>query len=192
MTPAAAVDEAFAATPRVAFLPDDQRRFAHIDRALPIGWGQTNSQPTTVRTMLTLLDVRPGLCVLDVGCGSGWTTALLARLVGPTGEVIGVEIVPELVRFGRANLATQELPQAHIEPAEPGVLGLPGRGPFDRILVSAQASTFPTAFVDQLSIGGVLVVPVAGWMHEVRRNTPDSPPEIIRHGGYSFVPLVGG
>jgi protein-L-isoaspartate(D-aspartate) O-methyltransferase len=192
MTPAAAVEEAFAATPRVAFLPDHQHRFADDDRALPIGWGQTNSQPTTVRNMLVLLDVRPGLCVLDVGCGSGWTTALLARLVGPTGEVIGVEIVPELVDFGRANLATQDLPQAHIEPAVPGVLGLPDRGPFDRILVSAQARTFPDAFVEQLRVGGVLVVPIAGWMHEVRRTAVDAPPEVVRHGGYSFVPLVGG
>src|SRR3954471_16869751 len=105
MTPAAVVEEALAATPRVAFLPDDQQRFAGDDRALPIGWGETNSQPTTVRAMLALLDVRPGQCVLAVGCGSGRTTALLARLVGPTGEVIGVEIVPELVEFGRAHLA---------------------------------------------------------------------------------------
>jgi len=192
MTPAAAVDEAFAATPRVAFLPEDQHRFARDDRALPIGWGQTNSQPTTVRAMLSLLDVHQGQCVLDVGCGSGWTTALLARLVGSSGEVIGVELVPELVEFGRANLATQNLPQAHIEPAVPNVLGLPDRGPFDRILVSAQASTLPTTLVDQLRVGGVLVVPVRGWMHEVRRTSEEGPPEVVRHGGYSFVPLVGG
>jgi protein-L-isoaspartate(D-aspartate) O-methyltransferase len=192
MTPAAVVEEAFAATPRVAFLPDDQQRFAGDDRALPIGWGQTNSQPTTVRAMLALLDVRPGQCVLDVGCGSGWTTALLARLVGPTGEVIGVEIVPELVEFGRANLATQHLPQAHIEPAVAGVLGLPDRAPFDRILVSAQARRLPDPLVDQLRVGGVLVVPVKGWMNEVRRTSDEGPPEVARHGGYSFVPLIGG
>jgi protein-L-isoaspartate(D-aspartate) O-methyltransferase len=192
MTPASVLEEAFDATPRVVFLPEDQQRFAGQDRALPIGWGQTNSQPTTVRAMLELLDVRPGQCVLDVGCGSGWTTALLARLVGSTGEVIGVELVPELVEFGRANLATQHLPQAHIEPAIPNVLGLPERGPFDRILVSAQATTLPLTLVDQLRLGGVLVVPIKGWMHEVRRTTADGPPKVFRHGGYSFVPLVGG
>jgi protein-L-isoaspartate(D-aspartate) O-methyltransferase len=192
MTPASALEEAFEATPRVAFLPEDQRRFAGQDRALPIGWRQTNSQPTTVRAMLELLDVRPGQCILDVGCGSGWTTALLARLVGATGEVIGVELVPELVEFGRANLATQHLPQAHIEPAVPHVLGLPDRGPFDRILVSAQATTLPVTLVDQLVVGGVLVVPIKGWMHEVRRTSETGPPEVTRHGGYSFVPLVGG
>ena len=192
MTPDAVLDEAFEATPRVLFLPEDQRQFADQDRALPIGWRQTNSQPTTVRAMLELLDVQPGQCVLDVGCGSGWTTALLARLVGPSGEVVGVELVPELVEFGRANLATQNLPQAHIEPAIPHVLGLPDRGPFDRILVSAQASTLPRTLVGQLRVGGVLVVPIKGWMHAVRRTDADGPPEVTRHGGYSFVPLVGG
>lgn len=192
MTPAAVLEEAFEATPRVTFLPEDQQRFADQDRALPIGWRQTNSQPTTVWAMLELLDVQPGQCVLDVGCGSGWTTALLGRLVGSSGEVIGVELVPELVEFGRANLATQHLPQAHIEPAIPHVLGLPDRAPFDRILVSAQASKLPVSLVDQLRVGGVLVVPIKGWMHQVRRTDPDGPPEVTRHGGYSFVPLVGG
>jgi protein-L-isoaspartate(D-aspartate) O-methyltransferase len=192
MTPAAALDEAFAATPRRDFLPEHQHRFADDDRALPIGWGQTNSQPATVRAMLSLLDVRPGHRVLDVGSGSAWTTALLARLVGAEGEVVGVEIVPELVDVGRANLAAQQLPQARIVPALPDVLGLPEQAPFDRILVSAQASRFPTSLADQLRPGGVLVVPVAGWMHEVRRGDGDAPPEVVRHGGYSFVPLVGG
>lgn len=190
MTPAEALADAFAGTPREDFLPEHQRRFAGMDRALPIGWGQTNSQPSTVRSMLRLLDVRPGQRILDVGCGSGWTTALLARLVGPTGHVVGVEIVPELVTFGRANLATQQLPQARIEPAEPGVLGLPGEAPYDRILVSAEAHTVPLPLVEQLRVGGVLVVPVAGWMNEVRRT--DTEPSVVRRGGYSFVPLVGG
>jgi protein-L-isoaspartate(D-aspartate) O-methyltransferase len=192
VTPSASLDEAFAACPRKAFLPEHQHRFADADRALPIGWGQTNSQPATVRAMLSLLDVRPGHRVLDVGSGSAWTTALLGRLVGGAGEVVGVEIVPELVDVGRANLARQDLPQARIEPAAPDVLGLPDLAPFDRILVSAQASRFPTDLVDQLGVGGVLVVPVAGWMHEVHRMPGDAPPRVVRHGSYSFVPLLGG
>jgi protein-L-isoaspartate(D-aspartate) O-methyltransferase len=183
------IEEAFAVTPRTAFLPRDQRRFAGVDRALPIGWRQTNSQPTTVRNMLALLDVREGQRVLDVGSGSGWSAALLAHLVGPGGEVIGVEMVPELVEFGRRNLSDLHVP-ARIEQAADGVLGLPDEAPFDRILVSAGAQTLPLSLVDQLVMGGVLVVPVAGWMHEVRRT--EGEPDVVRHGSYAFVPLVGG
>jgi protein-L-isoaspartate(D-aspartate) O-methyltransferase len=189
MTPSARIDEAFAATPRQEFLPRRQRRLAHIDRALPIGWRQTNSQPTTVRAMLRLLDVRAGQRVLDVGSGSAWSTALLAHLVGPAGEVVGVEIVPELVDAGRRTLARLHVP-ARIEPARPSVLGLPDEAPFDRVLVSAGATRLPTELVDQLVVGGVLVVPVAGWMHEVHRTT--GAPDDVRHGAYAFVPLIGG
>src|SRR6476619_7863497 len=100
-----AVAEAFAAVPRVDFLPADQQRRASYDGPLPIGHGQTSSQPRTVAAMLRLLEVAPGQSVLDVGSGSGWTTALLAHLVGPTGSVLGVELEPSLVTFGADNLA---------------------------------------------------------------------------------------
>ena len=85
-----AVTAAFEAIPREGFLPRDERRRAGHDGPLPIGEGQTNSQPRTVANMLRLLEVGPGQRVLDVGSGSGWTTALLAHLVGPTGSVLGV------------------------------------------------------------------------------------------------------
>ncbi len=99
------VDAAFAVVPRAAFLARRDRRQSAVDQPIRIGHGQTNSQPTTVRNMLALLDVRPGDRVLDVGSGSGWTTALLAELTGPTGRVYGVELVPELAEFGKRNLA---------------------------------------------------------------------------------------
>lgn len=184
-----ALDDAFDATPREAFLPEAQRRFARLDRPLPIGWRQTNSQPTTVRAMLRLLDVHPGQRVLDVGCGSAWTTALLAHLVGPEGRVAGVEIVPGLVAFGRANLAALQLPQARVEQAVPHVLGLPAGAPYDRILVSAEAHGVPWELTDQLvEDGGLMVVPVDGTMLELRRD-PDGIRR-LEHGRYSFVPLV--
>jgi protein-L-isoaspartate(D-aspartate) O-methyltransferase len=100
MTDPERLDAAFREVRRVDFLPREQHGFAGEDTALPIGHGQTNSQPSTVRAMLDLLDVHPGQRVLDVGCGSASTTALLGRLVGPAGEVVGVEIVPELVAWG--------------------------------------------------------------------------------------------
>jgi protein-L-isoaspartate(D-aspartate) O-methyltransferase len=183
-----AVDRAFEAVGRADFLPADLRTAAGADQALQIGYGQTNSQPTTVRDMLHLLEVRPGDRVLDVGCGSGWTTALLGVLVGEAGRVDGVEIIPELVAWGRENLAGYPLPWVHIHQAAEGVLGLPQRAPYDRILVSAQSRDLPTALVEQLAHSGRMVLPVAGRMLVVRRT--DSRTEVERHGYYSFVPLI--
>jgi protein-L-isoaspartate(D-aspartate) O-methyltransferase len=184
--------DAFATTPRERFLPHGEVRFAALDRPLEIGHGQTNSQPTTVRHLLELLDAQPGDRVLDVGCGSGWTTALLAGLVGPGGSVVGVEIVPDLVAFGQANLAGLDLPWARIEPAHPEVLGLPEAGPFDRILVSAEAAELPDVLVEQLREGGLMVLPVRGRLWTVRRppGWPAVKADVVRHGHYAFVPLL--
>lgn len=186
------LEEAFAAVPREGFLPPDQVGFARVDRALPIGYGQTNSQPTTVRNMLHLLEAQPGERILDVGCGSGWTTALLAHFVGPDGMVLGLEVVPELVEFGRENLGRHDFPWARIEQADEHVLGRPEDAPYDRILVSAGASTLPRRLVDQLAEGGRLVVPVRGRLLQVRRTPgwPEVEPEVREYGAYAFVPLV--
>lgn len=179
------VAAAFAAHPREGFLRRGERPRAGYDGPLEIGAGQTNSQPRTVEAMLRLLEVRPGQRVLDLGSGSGWTAALLAHLVGATGEVIGVELVPALVRFGRANLRRTGQPWAGIRRAEPGVLGWPSEAPYDRILVSAEPEHLPTTLVDQLSEDGIMVIPVAGRMLRVRN--PGA--RVSEHGHYRFVPL---
>ena len=180
-----AVGAAFAAHPRADFLPARARSRASYDGPLPIAAGQTNSQPRTVAAMLRLLAVRPGQRVLDVGSGSGWTTALLAHLVGPDGEVVGVELEPELVAFGRANLAATDQPWASITRATPRVLGVPDRAPYDRILVSAEPHELPDELIAQLADDGILVIPVAGTM--LRVTHPGA--VVTRHGRYRFVPL---
>jgi protein-L-isoaspartate(D-aspartate) O-methyltransferase len=180
-----AVTAAFDATPRRDFLPRGVRRRASYDGPLSIAAGQTNSQPRTVDDMLRLLDVHTGQRVLDVGAGSGWTTALLAHLVGPSGSVLGVELEPELVTFGAANLARFERPWASVRLATPGVLGDPGGAPYDRILVSAEPAELPQELVDQLADDGVMVIPVAGTM--LRVANPGA--VVTRHGRYRFVPL---
>ncbi|WJZ00571.1 Protein-L-isoaspartate O-methyltransferase [Corynebacterium hansenii] len=191
------IREAMGRMRRTEFLPGDVKRLARMDSALPIGFGQTNSQPSTVAAMMELLDVPEGARVLDVGSGSGWSTAILADLVGPGGEVHGVELVPELVERGRRNVAAFDVPWAVIHPAEPGVLGLPGLAPFDRILVSAMAETLPEELIAQLGPGGIMVAPADGQMHRVRRGVADpadgvprdDAPVITSHGAYVFVPL---
>ncbi len=180
--------EAFAAVPRAGFLHAWDRGRAGHDGPIAIGFGQTNSQPRTVADMLRLLDVRSGQRVLDVGAGSGWTTALLGHLVGPDGSVVGVERVPELAAFGAANLARVRMPWTRLDLATPGVLGAPEGAPYDRILVSAQPSTLPEALVVQLCVGGVMVIPVAGRMLRVTRTA--SGHAAAEHGRYLFVPLV--
>lgn len=183
------VAAAFAAQPRTGFLPADQLRFADLDRPLPIGHGQTSSQPSTVAAMLRLLQVPEGARVLDVGSGSGWTTALLGHLVGPEGRVTGVELVTELARWGAANVEASGQPWARLVPAEPGVLGRPEEAPFDRILVSAEADELPVELVAQLGAGGRMVVPVGGQMLLVVRGADPDDVTVSRHGGYRFVPL---
>lgn len=181
------VEAAFAAHPRAGFLPAHLRRYADRDVPLPIGHGQTNSQPSTVARMLRLLEVPVGGRVLDVGSGSGWTTALLAHLVGPAGQVVGVELDPRLAAWGAANLAATAQPWARIEPARPGVLGLPEEAPFHRVLVSAEAAELPEALVAQLTVGGLMVAPVAAGLSIVRRTASGT--EATRLEGYRFVPL---
>ncbi|MBD8080677.1 protein-L-isoaspartate O-methyltransferase family protein [Cellulosimicrobium arenosum] len=171
------------------FLPRDQRRWAADDRPLTIGHGQTNSQPSTVAAMLRLLDVPPGSRVLDVGAGSGWTTALLARLVGPTGQVVALERHADLAARAAASVrASGRTPWATVGTAEPGALGVPGQV-FDRVLVSASASALPTSLVDQVAPGGRMVVPVRHTMVLVVRD-PDGSVRTTEHGSYTFVPLV--
>lgn len=179
------------ATPRRGYLPVGQRNNADLDVPLDLGHGSTCSQPSTVVTMLELLDVRPGQSVLDVGSGSGWTTAILARLVGAEGRVLGVELVPGLVRDAASRLRRDRLDNASVALADKDHIGAPEAGPFDRILVSAMAERMPEALVEQLAADGLMVLPLDGRLVEVTLN--EGRAHIRRtHGKYCFVPLRSG
>lgn len=182
------IDEVLHTVHRRDFLAQHEQDVADLDTALPIAGGQTNSQPSTVAAMLRLLEVRPGDRVLDVGAGSGWSTALLSRLVGPDGVVLGVERVAELIEPARRAVRPYAVGRTEIRLARSGVLGAPEQAPFQRILVSAEADEVPRQLLDQLADGGVLVLPVAGRMLRVRRRGRRF--KRSRHGWYRFVPLI--
>ena len=184
----ASVIGAFSDIDRALFVGLENREIAYADRPLPIGHDQTISQPTTVGFMLELLGAQLGDRALDVGSGSGWTTALLAHIVGPQGSVLGIERIPDLARRSREHLAAIGA-KATVRDATPGVLGAPDDAPFDRILVSAAADDVPDGLVRQLRIGGVMVLPVRESVVHVER-TGDDEVTTQEYPGFAFVPLL--
>ena len=183
-----AIEKAFRSIDRADFVSMKYKTDPYGDFPLPIGQGQTISQPYTVAFMLELLAPTKGERVLDVGSGSGWTTALLAQIVGESGEVFGVETIPELVSFGSENLVKYVFACARIVRAGREI-GLPDKGPFDKILVSAAAESIPTKLVQQLRMGGVMVIPVQSAICKITRVSEDKK-DVERHEGFAFVPLV--
>ena len=173
---------------RKDFVPSAYDAESYADTSLPIGYGQTISQPTTVAIMLELLRPKKGEKILDVGSGSGWTTALLAALVGPYGKVHGVERIPELVAFGTENL--RKYPFANTTVTQAGtLLGLPLSAPYDRILVSAACEKIPQELLKQLKVKGTLVIPIESAIWKVQKLSKTTYTKNTVEG-FAFVPLL--
>lgn len=183
------VRKSFEEIDRALFVSDNYKCEAYEDYPLPIGAEQTISQPTTVAFMFGLLELKEGNKVLDVGSGSGWTTALLARIVGEKGRVIGVEKVPKLVEFGRNNLRKFKFTNVRIEKTLEGVIGWPDGGQYDRILVSASAEKLPQGLLNQLKEGGIIVIPVRDSLWKVKR-LKNGAFKSKEYPGFAFVPLL--
>jgi protein-L-isoaspartate(D-aspartate) O-methyltransferase len=178
--------DAFRAVDRADFVPPESSAQAYEDWPLRLAAGATISQPTTVAVMFELLQPGEGDTILDVGSGSGWTSALLAACVGPTGFVTGTEIIPELVEVGQQHLAKSHVTNAVIRLAEDQP-GIPGKH-FERILVSAAAREIPTVLLEQLVPGGTMVIPVQTSLQKITWISRDD----IRTAtfpGFFFVPL---
>ena len=175
--------------PREVFVPADLRGRAFDDAALPIGVGQTISQPYMVARIAEELGLDGDELVLDVGTGSGYQAAVLAELAD---EVHTIERIPELAELARRNLAAAGYDRVHVHEGD-GSRGLPEHAPFDAVAVAAAAPGFPQALYDQLRPGGRLVVPVGarkGQRLEVIVRSPEGP-AVLRSVPCRFVPLVG-
>ncbi|HCP08331.1 MAG TPA: protein-L-isoaspartate O-methyltransferase [Candidatus Moranbacteria bacterium] len=183
--------DAFSEINRIEFVPKELELEAEDDVALPIGFGQTISQPLVVAFMMELLEPQRGQNILDVGTGSGWTTALLAYIAGKDGKVIGIERIKELKEFGEKNVQKFNFIEKGIVEfyeAE-GSKGFPEKAPFDRILVSAVSYEVPQALKDQLKIGGKLVMPIRNSIVYVEKKGET---EFYKEEfpGFYFVPLI--
>jgi len=179
---------AFKEINRKDFVPADLKNMAYENHPLTLESGQTISQPYTVAFMLDLLEAGPGQKVLDVGFGSGWTTALLSKIVGSKGKIFGLELLPEIYNFGRNNLQKYKLKNIKLFLGS-GWDGLPDFAPFERILVSASASKIPQALKDQLKVGGRLVMPLADKITVLDKIGEDNF-KTKDHWGFVFVPLI--
>lgn len=176
--------KAFEKVEREEFIPDTYRSAAYEDTALPIGQGQTISQPSTIAFMLELLDVQNGQKILEVGSGSGYVLALLSEM-NPKGKVMGTERIEKLVKSSREKL--QKYKNVEIFHT-PNVMGLQEHSPFDRILVSASAQEIPQELIEQLKTAGVLVLPVVNSIMRIEKTHKGN--KVEEHEGFAFVPLV--
>ncbi len=180
--------EAFLKIKREDFVQD--KDLSYYDTALEIGNGQTISQPLVVAFMLELLQPQAGEKILDIGSGSGWTTALLAYCVGENGKVIAVEIIPELKEFGENNVKKYNFTKKGITKfvLGDGKFGYKKEAPYDKILVSASATEIPQELKNQLKIGGKIVIPVYDSIVEATK-IDQNKFKMKEYPGFVFVPL---
>ncbi len=181
--------DAFLKIDRKDFVREEYLSEAYGDYPLPIGEGQTISQPWTVAFMLELLEPKEGQKILDIGFGSGWTSALLAEIVGDNGKVYAIEIIPEVYEFGKGNIEKYNFLKKGIVEVilGDGSKGLKEKAPFDRILVSASAKELPQELMDQLKDPGILVIPNTEGIWQIKKING----KIERNYfyGFAFVPL---
>ena len=184
--------EAMRTVPRHLFIPSDLSDVAYGDHPLPIGYGQTISQPYIVAWMTELLELKPGEKVLEIGTGSGYQAAVLAELDGV--EVYTIEIVPELAEIATNRLAELGYAQVKVKQGD-GYYGWPEYAPFEAIIVTAAPDHLPAPLVEQLTEGGRLVIPIGppgGYQMLWKFVKTGEDVTAYSLGGVAFVPFTGG
>lgn len=184
--------EAFRKVPREKFIKNGFLEEAYGDYPLPIGEGQTISQPTTVMIMTQALELKPGNKVLEVGAGSGYQAAIISKVIGSKGRLITTEIIPELVKFARANLKKAGIRNVNVVRWD-GSKGYEKEAPYDKIIVTAACPSMPLPLVEQLKDNGIIIAPVGSLIGQtmVKGRKKKGLLETESLGRFMFVPLKG-
>jgi len=183
--------EAFRTIDRANFVPEDKKDQAYRNVPIPIGFGQTISQPETVALMLELLQPKKGEKIMDVGAGSGWQSTLLAHIVGEKGKIFSIEIIPELRQFGSQNISKYGfIEDGRVESLSLNAeTGMPEEAPFDKIISAASANFVPQEWKNQLKVGGRIVMPVKESILLVEKTGKNEFKE-TEYPGFAFVPFI--
>ncbi|NCO23103.1 protein-L-isoaspartate O-methyltransferase [bacterium (Candidatus Moisslbacteria) CG12_big_fil_rev_8_21_14_0_65_36_11] len=188
--------QAFKKIKRQDFVPSELEMESTGNYPLPIGYGQTISQPLTIAFMMELLALERGWKVLDVGSGSGYTTALFCEIVGKEGKVFAIERIDELRKFGEDNVRKYNFVEEGraVFITGDGTKGIKKEAPFNAIHVGAAAVDVPEALLDQLSIGGRMVIPLGYQTQEITliEKITSKRFKEKRFPGFTFVPLIKG
>lgn len=185
--------KAFEKVPRENFVSPGYELEAYRDYPLPIGHGQTISQPTTIMVMTKYLDVRSGQNILEVGTGSGYQAALLGNLAGDNGSVYTIEIIGKLADKARRNIESVGLRNVHVIESD-GSMGYEKAAPYDRIIVTAACPSIPETLAEQLKEGGIIIAPVGeiSFGQDLLKATKiNGKLESVNLGKFTFVPLKG-
>ncbi len=179
--------DAFKKVPRENFVLQKYRAEAYFDEPLPIGYGQTISQPTTVAIMTSALEPDKGDKILEIGAGSGYQAAIISELIGDKGKLYTLERIKELASFAKQNLKSyKNVSVIHAD----GTKGYAKAAPYDRIIVTAAASELPLQIFKQLKEKGTMVIPIEDHLFKIAKQK--SKPVMEDLGLFAFVPLVIG
>ncbi|KYK21215.1 protein-L-isoaspartate O-methyltransferase [Thermoplasmatales archaeon SM1-50] len=185
------IKQGFLKVPREEFIPNSMKDFSYVDTPLDIGNGQTISAPHMVVIMCEALDIKKGQKILEIGTGSGYHAAIVAQLVGRTGQVYTIERFESLAKKAKKNLEQTGCTNVIVEVGD-GSCGLPEYQPYDRIYVTCAAPCVPQPLIDQLQDPGKLLIPVGNMYCELTLLEKTEGHTIAQHlGGCVFVPLVG-
>ena len=186
------VIDAFKKVPRECFIRDGYENEAYGDYPLPIGQGQTISQPTTVMIMTEALEVKQGNKILEVGAGSGYQAAILSKLVGEKGMIVTTEYIKELAEFARNNLKKCDIANVKVINWD-GSQGYEKEAPYDRIIITAACPGIPNPLISQLKEKGIIIAPVGSFFGQdmVKGIKNHGQLEIKSLGSFVFVPLKG-